>query len=231
MTYKTLLEIKNEVKRALDIEEEDFIQDDEITDYINEAIDECEAEIHDLNKDYFLTKANISLVAGTASYSLPAGIYASKIRRVMYSVNGRIYPIRRVREEYEFEKIANILQYSTSTEDYGYILQNDSAATGVKMVIYPTPYETSSTAVTIWYYRNANRLSSDSDLCDIPEFYQFVVRYAKMRVYEKEMHPNLEYSIQQVEAQRKQMVDTLTEMSPDTDNTVNGDYSHYWEHS
>ena len=231
MTYKTLLQIKNEIKRALDIEEEDFIQDTELTEYINEGIRECEAEICNINKDYFLTEAYLPLVSGTSEYVLPATIYASKIRGITYTNGDRIYPIKQIRQYYEFERIANIRQYGTSTDDYVYILKNDTAAAGVKISLFPVPRETNSTAVTIWFLRSASILSADADTCDIPEFYQFIVRYAKMRVNEKEGHPNLDYSISQLEAQRKQMVDTLTLMIPDNDDTVQPDYSHYWEHS
>jgi len=231
MIYKTLLQLKNEVRRALDIEQEDFIQDPEITDYINEAINEAEAEIHNLYKDYFLTQANLPISYGVGTYSLPAGIYANKIRGITYSVNERIYPMKRIRSFYEFERIANILHYGNANDDYVYILENDSAAIGIQLKIYPVPQETQNTGVVIWYYRKANILVNDTDLCDIPEFYGFVVRYAKMRIYEKEFHPNLPYCVQQVEAQRKQMVNTLTVMVPDNDDTIQPDLSHYWEHS
>ena len=51
--YWTLGQIKAKVKRDLDIESEVFIQPDELIEYINDAIDEAESEIHSLYEDYF----------------------------------------------------------------------------------------------------------------------------------------------------------------------------------
>ena len=233
MDYKSLSEIKNKIKRDLYLQDETFVEDTtlapELLDYINEAIDDVEAEIHTIYEDYFLTVASVSLVSGTREYALPTDIYANKIRGVVYNNGSAIYPVRKIRGPSQFEELKLIEQYnpgSTATE-YGYILVNASASGGVKMRLYPTPNETVSNALEVWYIRNANQLSADSDLCDVPEFVNYVIQFVKVRVYEKEMHPNLQQAMLERERLRKLMQETLADMIPDADTEITRDFGLY----
>ena len=51
----------------------------------------------------------------------------------------------------------------------------------------------------------------------------------KVRVYEKEGHPNLPKAVQDLEQQRQQMVSTLASMVPDGSNEIEMDTSAYEE--
>lgn len=228
MIYWTYSQIKEKVERDLDVQDEMFIQDDELLGYINEGIDTCEAEIHTIYEDYFLTSANLSLVAGQSEYSLPSDIYANKIRSIIYQNGTDIFPIKRIRDWHKFERMALLKQYPPSLE-YSYLLKNPSASSGVKLVLVPAARTTDSTSVTIWYLRNANRLVNSSDSCDIPEFTSFVIQYAKCRIQEKEGHPNLTLSLQILESLRNQMKTTLRDMVPDQENQIEMDVSAYEE--
>jgi len=230
MSFKTLAQIKSQIKNALDLNEEEFIPDDELLEYINEAITMAESEIHELYENYFLAEAYLPITAGQSEYDLPANIFASKIRGVTYTNGNDVYDVHRIRAPEQFHKIADLRNYG-STEDYCYILKNDSTSDGVKLVLFPAARSTEPTAIKIWYIRDANKLAVDSDICDIPEFYPFVVQYVKVMVYEKEMHPNLDKAVAKLEKLTAKMRSTLAEMVPDEDNTVNPDLSHYWEHS
>lgn len=230
MIYWTWAEIKDKVERDLDLQDETFIQDEEMLGYANEAIDEAEAEILTLYEDYFLTSANLALVTGTSEYSLPSDIYATKIRSIIYRSGSLIFPITKIKEWNKFEAIAFETTYP-ATQTYKYILKNPSAAAGYKIVLYPPAMETSASNVTIWYIRNANRLTSLTDTCDIPEFVQFVIQYIKVRCYEKEGHPNLQFAVQALEKQRSMMVQTLGDMIPDGDSEIQKDFSYYEEMS
>ncbi len=227
MVYKTLAEIKTKIKNDLDLNDEQFITANELLGYINEAIDDVEADIHTIYEDYFLTSANIALVSGTSDYALPSNIYASKIRGVVYSNGSRIYPIRKMRSSTQFEEMAYINQYISGTEELQYKLVNASAATGVRMRFFPTPTETNSTAVTIWYIRNANTLSADSDACDVPEFINYVYQFVKVRCYEKEIHPNLPQAIIERDRLKNLMQETLRDMIPDNDSQIEYDLTLY----
>ena len=226
MQYWTYQAIKEKVESDLDLKDESFITPEELMGYCNEAIDDAESEIHAIYEDYFLNSETLALTEGQSEYSLPSDIFANKIRAVIYS-NGSInYPVKRIRDSRKFYTLALINQFGQA-DDYCYILKNPSAATGMKLVLYPASRETSSNNVTIWYIRNANRITSESDVCDIPEFVNFVIQFMKVRCYEKESHPNLAMAIGALEKQRKLMVDTLTEMVPDSDNTIEMDLSFY----
>lgn len=84
--------------------------------------------------------------------------------------------------------------------------------------------------MSLWYIRNAKRVVEDSDPIDIPEFVSFVLQHVKVRVYEKEGHPNFEQATAELERQRQLMAETLTQMVPDDNDTIPMDTSHYEEH-
>jgi hypothetical protein len=228
MNYQTYSAVRQKIQRDLDIQDELFIQSDELMGYVNDAIDECEAEIMTIYEDYFLTSASLSLVQGQSDYSLPSDIYANKIRSIIYANGTTIFPITRVRDWKKFEKIALLNQYPNTVE-YNYLIKNPSAQDGMKLVLIPAARETNSTAVTIWYLRNANRVTSDSSIIDIPEFVSFVIAHAKVSCLQKEGHPNLPIAIQNLEKQRQLMSETLTEMVPDQDNMIELDTTRYEE--
>jgi hypothetical protein len=229
-TFFTWSDIKTKVQADLGIEDEVFVTDSELLSYANEAIDEAEAEIHDLYEDYFLSKQTLSLVQGTADYDLPSGIYAHKIRRIIYQNGASIYTVPRLKDWKKFEEKAVIDYYGNSTTDfYNYFITNSTAGSP-KISLVPSARE-SGNYITIWYIRNANRLTALADICDIPEFINFIYQYIKVRVYEKEMNPNLQMAIAALQQQRELMQSTLASMVPDADNTLEADLSFYREHT
>jgi hypothetical protein len=228
MNYPTLATMRSKIERDLDLQDELFITATDITSFINEAIDDVEAQVHTLYEDYFLTKTSLALVSGTSDYALPSGIYADKIRRVVYDNGGGIiYEVPRLKDRDGFLEGVFMDRYPT-TNYYKYRLRNDSAAAGVKFELHPSARETSSSNITIWYIRNAATLSSDTDVCDIPEFSNYVIQYAKCRCYEKEPgHPNYPAAISERDRLRDLMINTLQDKIPDADNIIEMDTSHY----
>jgi hypothetical protein len=222
-------DVREKVEADLDLEEEVFIEPNEMLGYCNEAIDEAEAEIHKLHEDYFLTNSDITLVNGQSEYDLPTDIYAQKIRGVIYKNGSLVYPIQRVRNLYRFEDIAQSEIFGKA-EFYRYYILNPSASDGYKLVLLPESREDGD-FVKIWYLRNANRVEDDTSVIDIPEFANFIIQFMKVRILEKEGNPNLPTAIQILQQQRQMMVDTLTQMIVDDDDQVEGDFSHYQEHS
>lgn len=234
MEYKTLDDIKNKLKRDLYLQDATFVEDSasapELTDLINEAIDDVEAEVHTIYEDYFLAQGTISLVSGTKDYSLPANIYASKIRALVYTNGSIIYSIERVKNQREFEEFELTDQYAPngpSTQGYLYKLINQSATLGVQVRFFPTPQETAPNVIKIWYLRNANKLSTGTDKCDVPEFFNYIVQFVKVRIYEKEMHPNLGQALLERDRLKNLMQETLAEMIPDADSEIAKDFSFY----
>lgn len=226
MRYWTYGEIKDKVQKDLGLEQEEIVRTSEMMAYCNEAIDEAEAEIHTLYEDYFLTSASISLVTGTSLYSLPTNIYAAKIRGINYINNDLIYPVRRIREMDRFEDI-DVTALSDTSRSYRYLLVNDSASTGMQLKLTPASRETLTNGLKVWYIRNANRMTADADICDIPEFTSFVIQYMKFRCYEKEGDPRAQLAQGLLEQQRTQLNATLSSMVPDGDNQVEMDLTFY----
>lgn len=219
MYSPTYSELKTYLQKELDIEDETFITATELQSYFNEGVDMVEAAIHNIYEDYFLTSVPIFFVSGTQNYSLPSDIYAQKIRRVLYDDGGaKKYVIKQVKKLEE-------IMYIQTPDLYRYVLTN-SGTSGIQMTVYPTPSETSS-FVTMWYIRNAKRFTSDSDVCDIPEFTSVIVQYARWKCLNKEGHPDTQQAAMDLDRMKQEMVDTLTARVPDEDNYVMNDMSFY----
>jgi len=233
MTYKTYAELLSEINFELDLGGETFVDPSEMMDYVNKAIAEAEAHIHKLNAQdaYFETYSPLTLIQGQAEYSLPADIYGSKVKRVVYSENNsRIFEINRMKREKRHVDAAVIDTNLGSTVLYQYMLINRSAAEGVKLHLYPTA-QINGQYVTIWYIRKANKIVDDTSLVDIPEFYYFITQYVKWKVLSKETHPNTQLEYNELDRVRNLMIQTLEDRVPDEDNRLEMDMSFYEEMS
>ena len=69
----------------------------------------------------------------------------------------------------------------------------------------------------------------NATLIDIPEFSTFLIQWVKCRCLEKESDPRLSGASQILVAQKKQMIETLVKAIDDDDDTIQGDFRHYWE--
>lgn len=226
MTKKiwTASEVIEKIQDEMDLQEETFIQEQEYLDMMNEAINVAEALIHNMNEDYFLTRTGISLVASTASYSLPSDIYANKIRHLQFKQNQtKMYQIRE-------EKLSRVkfIDTNVSNQDFVYILEN-SIASGQQITFLPTPQANDSTSVTMWYIRNAKRVTVITDSIDIPEFIEYIFAFMKRKIAMKERSPLLPDYIDELDRASNLMTQTLDDMIPDEDKTIDPDLSFYHE--
>ena len=229
-TYFTYADITSKIINDLSLDGEDFVIPSELLGYAQEAVREVEAEIHAINEDYFLSRYQLTLISGQDAYDLPTNIYAHKIRRLVYNNGTTVYAIERFKDWKKFEKMAENVATGTGTV-YAYMI--DNSIPGYPKIVFSPPIREDGAFVTAWFIRSANKFTgADSDICDIPEFINFVLQYIKVRCYEKEVgHPNLQIAKIDLEQQRKQMNDTLTGMVPDAENDIEGDFSFYADHS
>ncbi len=220
--YFTLAEIKTKLKQDLDLEQEQFIVSSELLGYINEAIDDCEAFIHGLYADYFFKQDTFSLVKDQSLYPLPTDIYGHKIRRLLFNDGTEKYRIRRVRR-------IDTTMFSEPLDFYRYILENSAPGeSNIGHRFYPTPVANETDVITRFYIRNANRLVVDADICDIPEFVNYIFAHVKYNVAKKEkLGQDIQIAAAHLEAERKLMEGTLMTMVPDGDNKILMDTSHY----
>ena len=221
--FETWATFKAKVERDLDIQGEVFIRPDELLGYANEAIDEAEAEIFGLNQDYFLARDGINLVPDTTSYPLPDNIFAKKIRRIVYNNGSSVYAVKHLKDWHKFESLALSEQFITA-DVYRYMLVNTTPGSP-EIIISPNPSE--SAKLDIWFTRNANRMVDNTSIVDIPECLTFLIQFVKVRVYEKEGHPNFAAAVSILEQQRALMRQKLADSVPDADNELEHDYSVY----
>lgn len=226
----TYANAKAKVEKDLDLEGEEFIQTSEMLGYFNDALRDIEKEILTIYEDYLLDKAYLPLVLGQDTYSLPTGIFSSKIRGIVYN-NGTItYEIKRIRSAHKFLDRAYI-RASDPLDYYQYIVFNNSSS-GIKIELTPASKETSSSNVTIFFIRKVDDIVSDLDIVDkdIPEAINFIYAYVKAKCKQKEnagiMPPDAQA---EVDREKELLVSTLTNMIPDDDNEVIRDMSFYTE--
>lgn len=233
MTYKTYSELKTIIEKELDLETEDFVQPTELLDYFNRGVKEAEASIHKLGVEdnYFKKPGLLTLASGSSSVALPSDIYATKIKKIVYANGNQIFEIRRMRDKDKLmrKKIMDLTPGSNPI--YEYDLANASAAAGITIELHPPAQETSTTNVAIEYIREAAQMVNDSDPCDIPEFYTFVLAFVRWKVKDKEGSPDSDSAKQDYERERLLMVETLENQVPDDESEIEKDISSYEEMS
>lgn len=228
MRYWSWSEIRTKIEQECDLEDEDFVRRDELLAYCNEAIDEAEAEIHSLYEDYFLKKADLPVVANDELFSMSSllpDIYADKIRRLIFTEAGSTttYTVTRLKDWKKFEQKA-VADTQVTTDLYQYFIINNTPGNPQIMLV---PKSRESGTLTVWYLRNANRLSVDTDICDIPEFINFIFSHMKMKVYAKEGHPGYQEALERLETERARMSAVLAARVPDAENEIELDTSAY----
>jgi len=233
MAFKTLLDLTTKIEKDLDLEEEEFVQPQELIEYINDAISMSEAQIVKLGlrDKYFLTRSTINIVAGQEDYDLPPNLYANKIVKIIYQNGATLYTVKPIDAKEMFEDIQFLNKYTT-TEFYRYLIRHDSPGVE-KLQIVPKAVLSVANALTVWFYRDANKLTVDTDICDLPEIcYQFIYQSVRTRVYEKERGQAWREAMSDLKVISDLMIDTLTQQIVDSDLTsVEQDMSVYGEHS
>lgn len=225
MKFWTWGEIRDKVERDLDLEGESFITADEMLGYANEAIDEVERHIHNLCEDYFLTRGTITLVSGQEEYDLPTDIYAMKIRSMVYRLQNSVWKVERVRDWHKFEQYEMEQTNEGGTLQYVYFIVNTTPGSP-KVLLAPTPNEDGAN-IKIWYIRNANTLTTDTDICDIPEAVNFIMQYVKVRCYEKEQSPMLQKAMVDLENEKATTIATLSNQVADNSTELEADMRLY----
>jgi len=233
MAYKTKLQVETKIKQDLDLEEEEFIQATELTEYVNDAITIIESFLNSLGltDQYFLSKANISLVSGTADYALPSNLYADKLEEVVYSNGATIYRVKKIANTMSAEDIEILNRYST-TQYYQYRIRNDSSTARYFQLI-PSSRETVANAIVVEYFRSLERVSADADLVEVPDIaLLYLYQYVKVKVYEKESHANYGSAVAELEKLEVLMTSTLQGQLADPDiNRIELDKNIYEEMS
>jgi hypothetical protein len=228
MQLSTYTEILAKLENDYDLADETFITATELLGYMNAAIDDAEAIVHNLHFEdkYFRTVATVSFVNGTADYSLPADIYGNKILGFFYINGATKYEITRIKDVRDTQDI-------DTGDDYRYLPINTTAS-GVKIRIFPTLAET-STNNQIWYIRNMVRLTTSAlatNICEVPESVNFIYQHVKKSIAKKMRRQDLvAMEDAELKNQYNLMLDNLKEQVPDNNNLVTMDLRSYYDQS
>lgn len=228
----------------LDLQDTDnFVGQDEMAGYANEAIATAEAMIINACEDYFLTNTTLSLVLGESQISLPSNIYGQKIREIVYKNGDRIYPLTELKDPRMMYQKAVIDRQAVSLDEYKYFLQSATAGAQDKLVITPPALE-SGAYLDFWYIRNAKRVPLQSSLAeaesranqiatviDIPEWRLYIEQFMKKRCYEKIDKSKVGQADKDLLVTSGLMISDLKSRKPNNENDLPQDISHYVEHN
>ena len=226
-----LIDFKERVERFSNLEAGSIASEDEVTDYVNEAIELAELKLHQkpLGDDYFLSFKDYDIEPNQDRIDLPDNIFANKVRTIEYLSNDYCwYKIKRLRaSEDVLNDASNIKEYDdigAGIDGYSFnylFLKKDndpSEPSRSCVVLYPTPKY--PIKVRVWYTREAKRLVDPDDFCDMPEFNAYIVKYVEFRIHLKERS---EYT-QSMEAVQKETLnntlDVLSQQAPDLDTRI-----------
>jgi len=187
MNYPTFAAMEADLKDELDLNEETFIQPDEMKRYFNEAVDMIEYQVHTICEDYFLAFTQIPVTAGDTEIQLPTNIYANKIRKLYWNYADN--------ERYEIIPIRDLMEipWVNVNDLYRYIFLNNGVTNtntiGTVVKVYPAFRATTTTALSIFYIREAQNYVDEDSVCDIPEWSNIIIQYVRYKCMIKEGHP------------------------------------------
>lgn len=150
------------------MENSNFVEDLELTAYINEGI----AELHDLLvatfSDYYVESFSFITVNGTTQYDLPDDFY--KLRGVDVKVGADEYKPLKPFNFNERNKVRSALRYKLL---------------GSQLKLTPKP--SGSTDILVWYVPTAPVLVNDADAyADLNSYSEFVILSATIKMKIKE---------------------------------------------
>lgn len=158
MAGKTRLQLRTTARKRADMENDNFVDDDEWNDYIDDAA----SELHDLviqaRPDYKRKKVTIPLVNGEEEYGLPTDFY--KVLAVYYNRTGsdRLLMDRLLLHDLALQS-SDLLHRGTRPRKYD-ILE-------LKLVVFPKP-TAQDESIEFWYTPQYERLQTDNQKIDYP---------------------------------------------------------------
>jgi hypothetical protein len=187
------------------MEDNEFVSDSELTNYINFAV----AELHDLlvqcyGSDYFLNSTSATTTVDTTDYSLPSDFY--KLRGVDVKLSGNdwlsIQPFN-FNERNRFEDFGSWSLQGITNIRYRIMGSN----------IKFSPVPDSQVDYRIWYVPTATKLSADTDsLDDINQYSNFVIVTAAIKMLNKE-----ESDISNLAGERQRLINHIEEVARNRD--------------
>lgn len=231
MAYRTFGELADQVKAETDIDEEEFVQPEELIGYFNSAVTIIESEIVKLGckEKYLQSEAFISITAGEQDYDLPEDIIEQKIRKIIYVNNPDVYELGLAKQESSYE-VEDVSRLYSSTDRYAY--QIYKIGEDHKLRISPPAYLTVTNALRVIYFKDLNRYEDDNTNADMPWVcYEVLLAYVRYRIYAKESaaSPDAQNEKAILDAMIDLMRQTLQNQIADPNNDLNDQDTSFYE--
>ena len=184
--------MRNSILRDLGLDSSSSLVADakqRVNDYINDSIE----EVNILAKWNILkTQGSLSLVTGTATYSLATGATTGKIMNNKFYIDSNNVTIFRAESDGIFNK--DILENNTGLPEIWTPYGKD--ASNVDQIrIYPVPTATENgKLVTYWYTANARSLTSDASLTEFEEIIISNLAKSKYAAYDQDFTKEAKHS-------------------------------------
>ena len=175
----TLEEIRLQARQRADMENSNFVQNSELTNFINNSI----AELHDIlseayGSEYFVTSSEFSLSTGTESYDLPSDFYI--LKGLDIKIDNQDFISLRPFNFNERNRYSEL-----GVWDLAGITNVRYRIVGNSVRFTPKP-DRNATA-RIWYVPVATKLVNDTDeLEDFNAFSEYVIVDAAIKMMQKE---------------------------------------------
>lgn len=226
----TLSDIKDKVRRDLNLFSERFVRPEELTSYINSAIEYGEQIINMQGSDYYLSKKEYVTVDGDTFLAMPADVFNGWIRYIEFVENvsdsvGIKYKVKKI----TFDEISNV----SSTDSYRYLFTNDSVD-GPRINIYPAIRESGTGHFKAYYVRKAKRLVNDIDVCDFPRM-EYIFSYTKLQCLPKDLNERMmEFEFSRFSKEEERLIQIFQTLSADgEDNKIeptNAELEDFYNH-
>src|SRR5262245_19695595 len=165
---RSLTNLIADVRSRTNLEDSEFVSDDEITEYLNQELAElhgrlvqCEGQPH------FRKQTTVSVVSGTALYALPADFW--RVQRITASLDGYNVDL----ESFMEGERASLSKATI----YGYVARGQSPLYRVQGDMLEFRPATRSYTATLFYIRNSPRLVAGSDVVDGFNGYELAAIY------------------------------------------------------
>jgi hypothetical protein len=218
----TLQEIRDQVREDLDSSEEYWKDDTDFNNMINRAIRQAHRKIISIYEDYFLSSSVVSIAADVDTIDYPSDIFANKIKSIHFYDGASSTKFAKVNR---FDETIMLDNHITNNTIYRKWLAIDTLTGGQKIKLYPKLGNAGT--ITIWYIREPKKLVNDDDVCDINEFYDYIIQLTKKIYYQEDADPRFTLEKQEALELEKEMIDTLTNMTVGNDDLIVQDMSHY----
>lgn len=225
----TLKEIRERVEDELDLIEQEYLDKTKLDNFINYAVRKAHREIVKLYEDYFLSSVDIAVSSTQNSIDYPVDVFANKIRKLMFTdapVGSKGQLVYEIKSSRNLAKDAGYNMLATASQN-GYYQRWIPYSSLSEKNMQLVPDSATEGHVRVWYIRRANVLSNDDDICDIPEFVDYVVQVAKSKYYLEDSDPRYTEEKNEERALKKDLINTLTNMKPDENTEVQQDFSFY----